>query len=255
MNVNESNRCPVAVVTGAAQGMGRAFAMRLAEERFAIAAIDISTEKLRDTCKLIEQEGSTSKAYQADLTEISQIDPLFGAIEKDFGPIHVLVNNAGIMKVQPLLEVTEQDWDRIMTVNAKATFFCLKAAGLRMIQRKRGSIINIASVAARSARPTQTMYGASKAAVLHLTKSAAAALGPMGVRVNAICPGVIEAPMWHQVKSQKTPQEVETILHSIPLCRSATPREVADMVAFLASDHSGYITGQAINVCGGTEMD
>lgn len=229
--------------------------MRLAEDRFAVAVIDISEEKLHETCELIAHQGGTSRAYSVDLTQVTLIDPLFDRIEKDLGPIQVLVNNAAIIKTQPLLEVTEEDWDSIMAINAKAVFFCLKAAGLRMVQRKSGSIVNIASVAARSPRPKHTVYGASKAAVLHLTKSAAAALGSSGVRVNAICPGVVETPMWNQVKSERTPEEVEAIVHSISLGRTAAPGEVAEIVAFLADDRSGYITGQAINVCGGLEMD
>jgi NAD(P)-dependent dehydrogenase (short-subunit alcohol dehydrogenase family) len=251
----ESNRLRVAVVTGAAQGMGRTFALRLAKDRFAVAVLDISDEKLQDTCELIGRQGGTARAYRIDLTLVPQIEPLLERIEDDLGPIRVLVNNAAIIKTQPLLEVTEEDWDNIMAINAKALFFCLQAAGRRMIQRKSGSIINIASVAGRSARPKQTVYGASKAAVMHLTKSAAVAFGPLGVRVNAICPGVIETAMWNQVKSERTPEEVATILSSISLARTADPTEVAEVVAFLASDRAGYITGQAVNVCGGLEMD
>jgi len=142
-----------------------------------------------------------------------------------------------------------------MEINAKALFFCLQAAGRRMVVCQRGSIINVASVAGRSARPKQTVYGASKAAAIHLTKSAAAAFGPFHVRVNAVCPGVIDTPMWHRVRSERTPDEVKAILSSIPLARTADSTEVAEVVAFLASHQASYINGQAINVCGGLEMD
>lgn len=250
-----SNRGRTAGVTGAARGMGRVFAQRLAKDGFVVAALDIRQQEVEETCALIAAEGGLARYYLVDLACVAEIQPLFDRIEKELGPIQVLVNNAAVVRTQPLLEVTERDWDMIMGVNAKALFFCLQAVGKRMIERRRGSIINVASVAGRSARPKQTVYGASKAAVLHLTKSGAAAFGPFGVRVNAICPGVIETTMWHQVKSERTPEEVETILRSIPLQRTAEPSEVAEVVAFLASDRSSYITGQAINVCGGLEMD
>lgn len=255
MAETEKKSARVVVVTGAARGMGRTFALRLARDGFAIAALDVLQDKLEETRQLIKAEGGAARAYCVDLSVTSEIEPLFRKIEKELGLIQVLVNNAAILQTQPLLEVTERDWDSIMAVNAKAAFFCLQAAGRRMVQRKTGSIINIASVAGRSSRPKHAIYGASKALVMHLTKSAAAAFGPFGVRVNAICPGVIETPMWQQVKTERTPEEVANILRSIALARPGDPAEVAEVVAFLASDRSSYITGQSWNVCGGLEMD
>ena len=235
--------------------MGRSFALRLAQDGFAIAVVDIAEEAARRTSGEILEAGAVAGVFAADLGRTSEIEPLVERIESELGPIEVLVNNAAVVKTQALLDVTGQDWDLIMGVNAKGLFFLLQAVGRRMAARGRGSIVNIASVAARSARPKQTVYGASKAAVLHLTKSAAAALGPSGVRVNAVCPGVIETPMWQQVKQERTPDEVRGILASIPLGRTAGPEEVAEVVAFLASGRSSYINGQGINVCGGLEMD
>jgi NAD(P)-dependent dehydrogenase (short-subunit alcohol dehydrogenase family) len=244
----------IAVVTGAAQGLGRAFALRLARDHFAVAALDISGAKVQETCEMIRKMGEGSKAYLIDLANVAQIERVLEQIEAEMGPIQVLVNNAGIINVQPLLEVSESDWDAIMNVNLRGLFFSLQAAGRRMVQRGSGSIINISSASGRSARPTQVVYGASKAAVIHVTKSAAAAFGPFHVRVNAICPGTIETPMWDQVKSERTPEEVRHILESVPLGRTGEPGEVAEVVAFLASDRASYITGQTINVCGGLEM-
>jgi NAD(P)-dependent dehydrogenase (short-subunit alcohol dehydrogenase family) len=235
--------------------MGRSFALRLAQDGFAIAVVDIAGDAARRTSGEILEAGAVAGVFAADLGRVAEIDPLVERIENELGPIEVLVNNAAVVKTQALLDVTGQDWDLIMGVNAKGLFFLLQAVGRRMAARGRGSIVNIASVAARSARPKQTVYGASKAAVLHLTKSTAAALGPSGVRVNAVCPGVIETPMWQQVKQERTPDEVRGILASIPLGRTAGPEEVAEVVAFLASDRSSYINGQGINVCGGLEMD
>lgn len=245
----------VAVVTGAATGMGRSIAHRLGEDGYTVAAIDINEKELEKTVSIGLDRGISVKPYPFDLSKIRGIRALIERIEQALGKIDVLVNNAAIVKTQTVMEVTEEDWDSIMGVNAKGLFFCLQAAAEKMLCRKRGVIINIASVAARSARPKQTVYGASKAAVLHLTKSAAAALGPQGIRVNAICPGVIEAPMWHGIKKTRTPEEVQNILASIPMGRTAQSEEIAEVVSFLVSDRSGYINGQAINVCGGLEMD
>jgi NAD(P)-dependent dehydrogenase (short-subunit alcohol dehydrogenase family) len=244
-----------AIVTGAGQGMGRSFALRLARDGYAVAAVDIQAEKLRETVTCVVARYGMARAYVADLSDVPTIESLVAEIDRDLGPIEILVNNAGRIKTQALLDVSEQDWDQIMGINARGLFFLLQAAGRRMVERRHGSIINIGSVAARSARPKQTVYGASKAAVLNLTKSAAAAFGPAGVRVNAICPGVIDTPMTKAVQEARTPEEVHHILESIPLQRMADAGEVAEVVAFLASERSSYINGQAINVCGGIEMD
>lgn len=244
-----------AIVTGAGQGMGRSFALRLARDGYAIAAVDIQAEKVRETVACVLDRQGTARAYVADVSDVPRIEPLVEEIDRDLGAIEILVNNAGRIKTQALLEVTEHDWDQIMAVNARGLFFLMQAAGRRMVARHRGSIINVGSVAARSARPKQTVYGASKAAVLHLTKSAAAAFGPAGVRVNAICPGVIDTPMTKAVQAARTAEEVRHILESIPLQRMAEVDEVAEVVAFLASERSSYINGQAVNVCGGIEMD
>lgn len=244
-----------AIVTGAGQGMGRSFAFRLARDGYAVAAVDIQADKVRETVASVCAQDGTARAYVADLSAVSAIESLVSEIEQDLGVIEILINNAGRIKTQALLEVTEQDWDQIMGINARGLFFLMQAVGRRMVGRRHGSIINIGSVAGRSARPKQTVYGASKAAVLHLTKSAAAAFGPAGVRVNAICPGVIDTPMTKTVQAERTPEEVRHILKSIPLQRMADVDEVAEVVAFLASERSSYVNGQAINVCGGIEMD
>jgi NAD(P)-dependent dehydrogenase (short-subunit alcohol dehydrogenase family) len=235
--------------------MGRSFALRLARDGYAIAAVDIQAEKARETVAAVSTQSGTGRAYVTDLSDVPTIESLVSEIEQDLGAIEILINNAGRIKTQALLEVTEQDWDQIMGINARGLFFLMQAVGRRMVVRRHGSIINIGSVAARSARPKQTVYGASKAAVLHLTKSAAAAFGPAGVRVNAICPGVIDTPMTKTVQAERTPEEVRHILESIPLQRMADVDEVSEVVAFLASERSSYVNGQAINVCGGIEMD
>ncbi len=239
------------LITGAAQGMGLATSRLAAAEGYRVALVDRQAEKVREAAAAIPG----AAAYVVDLLDAESLAPLVARVEDECGPLVGLVNNAGIVRTQPLLDVTLADWELIFGINARATFLLLQAVGRRMIARGRGAIVNVASVAGRSGRPQQTVYGASKAAVLHLTKSAALAFGPEGVRVNAVCPGVVRTEMTEQVWRERRPEDVQQILRSIPLGRVATPEEVATVIVWLLGDGAGYINGQAINVCGGLEMD
>jgi len=241
----------VALVTGAAQGMGLTTSRRAAAAGYRVAMVDRLADKLQAAAQSIE--GAT--AYVVDLLDASALEPLVGRVEEECGPVTALVNNAGIVKTQLLLEVSVDDWETIFGVNARACFVLMQAVGRRMIGRGGGAIVNMASVAGRSGRPQQAVYGASKAAVLHLTKSVAMALGPQGVRVNAVCPGVIATEMTEQIWRDRRPEDVQQILRSIPLRRVASPEEVSAVVVWLLGDEASYINGQAINVCGGLEMD
>jgi NAD(P)-dependent dehydrogenase (short-subunit alcohol dehydrogenase family) len=239
------------LVTGAAQGMGLAITRQLAAAGYHVAAIDRQEAQLREATKHLE--GVTP--FVLDLLDAAALAPLVEQVESACGPLAGLVNNAGIVKTQPIADVVLADWETIFGVNARAPFLLMQAAGARMAARGSGAIVNIASVAGRSARPEQSMYGASKAALLHLTKSAAAAFGPSGVRVNAVCPGVVRTEMTERIWRDRRPEDVERILHSIPLKRVCEPDEVATVVAWLLGPAASYVNGQAINVCGGLEMD
>ncbi len=239
------------LVTGAAGGMGLAISKRLADERFQVVMVDRQDEQLRAAARGVA--GAT--AYVMDVLSVAELDPLVQRVEEEHGALVGLVNNAGIVKTQAFLDVPLADWESIFGVNARAPFFLMEAVGARMARRGQGAIVNIASVAGRSARPSQTMYGASKAALLHLTKSAAAALGPQGVRVNAVCPGVVRTEMTERLWRERPPEDVERLVRSIPLQRVAAPEEVAAVVAWLLGDDASYVNGQALNVCGGLEMD
>lgn len=238
------------LVTGAAQGMGRSISLAAAGAGYRVAMVDHQAEKLHAAAAEIGVA-----AYVTDLQDATALAPLVERIEADLGSLSGLVNNAGIVKTQPLVEATLEDWDRIFAVNARAAFILMQVVGKRMIARGQGAIVNIASVAGRSGRPEQTLYGASKAALLHLTKSAALAFGPHGVRVNAVCPGVIRTEMTEQVWRERKPEDVQQILRGIPLGRTADPAEVAAVVLWLLGPAASYVNGQAVNVCGGLEMD
>ena len=239
------------LVTGAAQGLGLAISRELAAQGYRVAMVDRQEEPLRAAAAEIAE----AAAYAMDLLDTAAIAPLVARVEEECGPLTGLVNNAGMVKTQPFLEAALTDWEQIMGVNARAPFLLMQAAGGRMIARRTGAIVNVASVAGRSGRPVQTVYGASKAALLHLTKSAAMAFGPHGVRVNAVCPGVMRTPMTEQVWRDREPEDVQQILRGIALRRVSEPEEVASVVVWLLSDGAGYVNGQAINVCGGLEMD
>ncbi len=240
----------VVLVTGAAGGLGQAIAASAVAAGYTVALADRVAEALHATA---DRLGAT--AYPCDLLDTEALTALVGRVEGKCGPLMGLVNNAGLVKTQPFTAATAREWDAVFGVNARAPFLLMQAAGERMAARGQGAIVNIASVAGRSARPEQTLYGASKAALLHLTKSAAAFFGPRGVRVNAVCPGVVDTAMTREVWRDRKPEDVARILRDIPLGRIATPDEVARVAVWLLGDGAGYVNGQALNVCGGLEMD
>jgi NAD(P)-dependent dehydrogenase (short-subunit alcohol dehydrogenase family) len=239
------------LVTGAAQGMGLSTSRLAAAAGFRVAMVDRQEERLQVAAAGIDG----ASPYVIDLQNAGGLDRLVQKVEADLGPLTGLVNNAGIVKTQPFLAATIDDWDSIFSVNARAAFVLMQAVGKGMIARGKGAIVNVASVAGRSGRPEQTLYGASKAALLHLTKSAAMAFGPHGVRVNAVCPGVIRTEMTERIWQERSPEDVSRILRGIPLARTADPEEVSALIVWLLGDQASYVNGQAINVCGGLEMD
>jgi len=247
------------MITGGGSGIGRAAALHLASCGAAIGVVDIGKRAAEAVAEDISKEGGMAASYECDVRYSEQIQDVLGKIEKSFGPLTAQVNCAGVYKTQRFLDVTEANWDFIMDVNAKGLFFCVQAAARSMIERRRGAIINMSSVAGRSGRPLNVHYAASKAAVINITRSAAKAFGPYNIRVNALCPGVIDTPMWQEVvrtkKDLQGREGVEGILESIPLHRIGSPEEVASLIAYLISRAGAYVNGQAINICGGFEMD
>ena len=241
----------VAVITGAARGIGKAIALKFASEGADIAFTDlVIDENGKATEKEIAAFGVRAKGYASNAANFEEAHKVVEEIVKDFGRIDVLVNNAGITRDGLMMRMTEQQWDMVLTVNLKSAFNFSHAVTPIMMKQKCGSIINMASVVGVSGNAGQCNYSASKAGMIGLAKSIAKELGSRGVRANAIAPGFIitdmTAALSDEVKAEWAKQ--------IPLRRGGTPEDVANVATFLASDLSSYVTGQVIHCCGGMNM-
>ena len=238
----------VAVITGAARGIGKAIALKFASEGADVAFSDLNyDEHMKATEQEIAALGVKAKGYASNAASFSDSEKLIADIIRDFGKVDILVNNAGITRDNLLLRMTEQDWDAVLTVNLKSAFNLTKAVQRYMIKQRGGSIINMSSVVGVNGNAGQANYSASKAGLIGFTKSVAQELGSRGIRCNAIAPGFIETEM-----TKKLSEEVrEAWIKTIPLRRAGKPEDVANVATFLASELSSYVSGQVINVCGG----
>lgn len=254
----------VAVVTGAAQGIGRAVAERLAADRFAVALVDVNPQTLESTSRELRERGAKTLPLRADLTSLDEVTRVIGQVASAWGRLDALVNNAGREITKPFDEITPAEWDAMLSLNLRSVFFATQGAGRAMIAAgvDGGRIVNIASIAGRSGRRDQAPYAAAKAGVISVTQSAAKALARYRITVNAICPGIVDTAMQQRIHEQRareagvSPEEsLRRMIGRIPLGRMASPNDVAAAVAFFCSPQASYITGQALNVCGGMEMD
>jgi 3-oxoacyl-[acyl-carrier protein] reductase len=238
----------IAVITGAARGIGRAIALEFAREGADIAFTDLrKDENMESLEKEISGLGRRVKGYESDASDFTGAETVIDQIVKDFGRVDILVNNAGITRDNLLMRMTESDWDLVLKVNLKSVFCMTRAVQKHMLKQRYGSIINMSSVVGVSGNAGQSNYSASKAGVIGFTKSIAQELGSRNIRCNAIAPGFIETEM-----TAKLPQDVrEAWIKDIPLRRGGKPEDVAHIALFLASDLSDYVTGHVINVCGG----
>ena len=256
---NDSSPLNVAVVTGAGQGIGRAIACRLATDGFSLVIADINEAALQEVKHELENLGAQALAIQADLAKLDEIQRVIDRASQ-WGALRVLVNNAGRVIITPFLEISEQEWDAILTLNLKTVFFATQFAAKHM--QAGGRIVNLSSISGRSGRPDQAHYAAAKCAVISVTQSAALSFASQGITVNAICPGVVETPMTtgiHQIRAGAlgiTPEEsLARMIARIPLGYPAKTDDIAKVVSFLCSPDAAYITGQSLNVCGGMEMN
>lgn len=240
----------VALVTGGAQGIGKAIALLLAKNGADVAISDINLEKAQETANEIQGMGKRSLALKANVSDFREVEQIVEAIVGQLGRIDILVNNAGITRDRLILRMTEEDWDAVLDVNLKGTFNCTKAAVRYMSKQKSGKIVSIASVTGEMGNPGQANYGASKAGVIGFTKTIAREFAARGINVNAIAPGYIQTAMTDAVPDKAK----EMLKQMIPMERLGRPEDVAEAVLFLVSERSSYITGQVLNVNGGIYM-
>lgn len=253
----------IALITGAGQGIGKASALAMAQEGAHVAVADINGQKAEETGSAVMALGRRGLALQADVGNLQDIDRMVRQTVETFGRIDILVNNAGVTRRAYIMDLTEEDWDRIHRVNAKGVFFCLQRVAREMIPRRSGQIINIASIAGKGyAGTSNAAYAASKGAVISLTKIAAQQLGQHNINVNAICPGVTRTALSEanlRIRAQEEGVTIEEMerrrTQVIPIGRANDPEDIAAMAVFLASPGARNITGQSFNVDGGLIPD
>lgn len=236
-----------AIVSGAAQGIGYAIARRLTEEGARVALLDVNEEKLRDAAESLPG----SAGFACDVSNVSGIDETVQKVAAAFGALDIVVNNAGILNNTPIAEVTEAQWDLIMAVNLKSVFFMVQKAIPYLKESACPRVINISSLAGRMGGfETGLGYSASKGGILALTMGFARQLAPLGINVNAVCPGTTETPITREF----SPEAMEKLYARIPLRRLGKPEDVAAAVAYLASDDAAFVTGELLDVNGGMYM-
>lgn len=267
----------IAIVTGSGQGIGRGVAQRFAQEGAHVVVAEYNRANAEEAAKAISAVGPVALAYPVDIGDTAQVEQMVKDVVAHFGRIDVLVNNAGLNRPGKLFDLKpEQDWDPIMRVNQRGLFFCLQTVAKQMVaqipdevkqagraDKSYGKIVNFSSVAGRGGRPFDAAYSATKWAVISITQSAAGYLAPYNINVNAVCPGLVPTPMWDNIDKVQGVQRqglqagdwIRKSIDTVPLKRAGTPEDVAGAVSFLCSSDADYITGQALNVDGGIEMN
>jgi len=240
-----------ALVTGAAAGIGRACAMRLAREGMAVGVLDINLDGCKKVVAEIEAAGGKAIALEASVADRAQVVEAVTKLRKAFGPVTVVVNNAGITGFVPFEQLTDEQWDRMMAINLKGTFIVTQVVLPDMKAAKWGRVINISSSSAQTGAVTMAHYSASKGAIVTLTRTLAQELGPMGITVNNIPPGSVMNTLMSEQNKERFQIPVDTLLATIPVRRTGEPEDIANACAWLASEETSYVTGQTIGVNGG----
>lgn len=251
----------VAFITGAGSGIGKTAALLLAEYGADIVAVDIDLESVTEVCGEVNALNKKALPLQLDVTNKAEIDNTVRMAINEFGKIDILVNSAGIISTSLLVDAEEEMWDRVMNVNAKGVFLCSQAVAKEMIKQESGKIINISSIASKTAEYANGIYCTSKAAVNMISQTLALELAKYNINVNAVCPAYTDTDMMQNVFNNRgpvegmTPEEYKSLLTSyVPLGRMAEPIEIAELIAFLASNKSDFITGTTQTIAGGKEL-
>lgn len=239
-----------AIITGGAQGIGKAIAFQLSDLGANVAVADMNIEAAQQTAKEIEKKGRKPLAVKVDVADADSVERMVETALESLSRIDILINNAGITRDNLLVRLSDDDWNAVLNVNLKGVFYCTRAVAKVMMKQRSGRIVNISSVVGLIGNPGQANYAASKAGILGLTKTAARELAARGITVNAIAPGFIETDMTGSLPEKAK----EAFLTAIPLGRPGCPEDVAKTVAFLVSENAAYITGQVIHVDGGMVM-
>src|SRR4030042_1721983 len=242
----------VALVTGSARGIGRAIALKLAEAGADIAVNDITAAAgpLEEVVGEIKALGRRAMAVTADVSSSADVNPMVEAVAAAYGRIDILVNNAGVTRDQLIMRMTDEDWDTVLNIDLKSAFLCTRAVLRHMMKQRWGRIVSIASVVGMVGNAGQANYASAKAGIIGLTKSIAKEVGSRGITANAVAPGFIETRLTEQLDEKQR----QALMHRIPLGRVGTPRDVAEAVAFLASEEAKYITGQVLGIDGGMSL-
>lgn len=240
----------VSLITGAGHGIGKEIALTFAKEGSDVIVCDVDLEAAQNTQKEIEAIGCCSLSFKVDVTKLSEVEEMVNLILDKFSKIDILVNNAGITKDNLILRMSEEDWDKVLSVNLKGAFNCTKVISRNMLKKRYGRIVNVASIIGIIGNAGQANYAASKGGLIALTKSLAKEFASRNINVNAVAPGFIQTPM-----TEKLPQDYKKqMLENIPMGKFGKPEDVAKVCLFLVSSESDYITGQVVVVDGGMTM-
>jgi 2-hydroxycyclohexanecarboxyl-CoA dehydrogenase len=243
----------VAIVTGGASGLGRGIALALAREGARVAVVDLNEAGARDTVEAIAKNGGQAAAWRADISDKARIDRVVAEIISRWGTVDILVNNAGLDRVGPFVNSSEAEWDLILRVNLKGPIVCTRAVLDEMTRKGYGKIVNIASDAGRVGSTGEAVYSAAKGGIIAFTKTIARETARHRLNVNCVCPGPSDTPLFQEVAAGN-PKLAESLKRVIPFGRLGTAEDLAPAVVFLASDESGFVTGQTLSVSGGLTM-